>query len=352
MSWCKQLKPVWVCFILVGVAGSSVSVGATELGSCDPDTDPYACECPDELQDYERCSRLSESDLLNPADAQNYRSAIALQFYYDPETDHTEIHSDFSRINGGGILPIHKNGGYWRSYDELFDYMEVLLSSDAQDLICDGKELPRDGFFMTGQIFRWNQFDGTWAANQVQDPILAAISDANGDIWVDQDLVGFIDQLASGCQTKTDDIFTGTQCADAFDVVKPIPNQEVCQEFPDPTVGTDEYTERGTEQKGFEYRSDLGLGPATIDGVPTPEFRIGAIAFEKSEIVNSYYTASGNADSDEPARKYEEHETSNFLHAREYGVCGDGYAALGGERLTFKTSNGTAPTFDKCPDTL
>jgi hypothetical protein len=356
MSIRRLLRILAAHIFLVGGVVLGSSALAQEPGSCDPNEDPYECECPSALQDFETCERLSESELLNPAQVEDYREAISLNAIHNANLGVTEIHSDFSTINGGGILPIHDNNGHWESIEELWNYMEVLTNSDLMERLCNGEKIPPQGpGFMTGKIFRWNQFEGVWAENQVQDPILAAISDADGNIWIDEEFAANVARVATGCQTETDVVFTATQCSFLYEEGIPVPSRELCPEFPTSNEWyTEEYEVSETRQEDFHFEDTFELGPATIDGLPEPEFRIGFVEFEYSRIVDTYYSSSGNEISDDysPHPGEERGKPINKLSRGKPGVCGDGEAWLKEEKLFFKTSQGTAPNFYDCPDTL
>lgn len=350
---CLTLRKLVGPLVLVVTALSASTATAGELNYCDPTDDADKCECPESLNGYDSCKIIGESELINPANVAQYRQAIGLTSSWDSETGEMRIATDFSQLNGGGIVPIHENGGHWQSRAELQAYVEKLVGETVLKSYCEDGTLGHRTLDHSGDVARWDQEAGQWAHSQIPDPIWAAVSDAYGNVWIDEEVVAWLETELTGCQTKAQGDLAGTQCSDLLEWTYQNYRKVMCSEF-GPGTETRTMREMGTEQKDFYWQGRTSEKVAYQGSDGQTRFRYVLVRYDRSRISNTYYDNSG-AVSNPLVPHLAESSGDDYNKAtreRRDGVCGDGDASRGQYFVSFSTSAGTAPSHDMCDSTL
>jgi hypothetical protein len=352
MSKIDRQKVTLIAALLLMLSLSGTAV-AGELGYCDAEEDPDNCECPAQLTNHDSCTTIDAAELINPADVEAYREAIGLTPSWNERTGELQIEADFTNFNGGGILPLHENGGHWNSFGELHAYIDDLVGMSYVDEYCETGTLPHPTLMLNGTIARWDQSGDMWAEAQIPDPVWAAISDQLGRVWVDDELVAYWEMLFTGCDYEADGDLSGTQCSGTIYWTYEIDRRILCTEF-DPGMETWTANGMGTEQKDFIWKDSISETKAIKDDNGEVIGYIGVLVFyDRSDIHNVYYDSNGNAvNPNNPHKSPQLGSNYNRITSGEEGVCGDGIAEKSADRLDFMSMAGTAPHISECPQSL
>ncbi|QDG52314.1 hypothetical protein FIV42_16685 [Persicimonas caeni] len=93
------------------------------ISACDPNTDPYSCLCPAQLEEGTRCTAISSVDLATFDDPNNLPQGF-ISSTYDSATDRWTVVADMRTFNGGGLIP--QTNGDWATIGELQQFVSDL----------------------------------------------------------------------------------------------------------------------------------------------------------------------------------------------------------------------------------
>lgn len=193
-----------------------------------------------------------------------------------------------------------------------------------------------------------------WAPAQIQDPVWAAISDANGRIWIDGEVVKEISNKITGCHSDQSGQFSGEQCSGLLEWTSTNQRHVLCPAYGPGTV-TETTRKMGTKQHRFALGDSMTEWVSYEDSNGDTQFRKQLIHADAITISNVYYDTSGNAiNASKPHEGSAPKPTDEYYKAKSgpSGVCGDGWAKRGIEELDFLTSEGSAPSRSNCSNTI
>lgn len=154
---------------------------AVELGTCDPNEDPYGCECDPDLSQYGACYESSSDNWVSPDDPAALNNAANISSWYDETDEIWVVEADVSQLNGGGILPVPSNHGEWQSMDELQEYLSTLLDLPRDQ---ENGTLPEFRYIQNGTVARWDLDQSAWATHPVDNLVDASISGPDGEVYM------------------------------------------------------------------------------------------------------------------------------------------------------------------------
>lgn len=177
----RSIFTVAAVFLLLGtLSTTAMAQEGPIIAECNPDTDPYNCQCSEELAKYGSCTEIPVDTLISPDDPAELREAAEIQTEYNSEKEVYEITINAAGVNGGGVLPLNSNHGEWDSFDELTEYLSVLLGLPVLE---DGS-LPPYQIEQHGRIARYDQFNEQWAVSSPGQLVYSAITDGSGSIFI------------------------------------------------------------------------------------------------------------------------------------------------------------------------
>ncbi len=96
-----------------------------DITTCDPNTDPYGCNCPTSgLPSDERCTWAMTNQLVRFDDPTTVPTGDFITTTYDSNTGRYKVTVDLRTFNGGGLIP--QTNGTFSSIDQLQNYIAEL----------------------------------------------------------------------------------------------------------------------------------------------------------------------------------------------------------------------------------
>lgn len=174
---------------IVGLVLVCLLIGANSFALdpivCDPTTDAE-CVCPSGSV----CATSSVKNLTSPDDPQALRQLANINSVWNDTLGVFEVTVDATQLSAEGIMKLNSNGGKWDSSQELLDYTYELLGLSQECWDMD-RPFPPMMIDQTGVVTRYDQFTDDWASEHVPSLIFAAITDADGHIFIDGQQTGF-----------------------------------------------------------------------------------------------------------------------------------------------------------------
>lgn len=157
---------------------------------CDPDVDPYDCECPDDTEEGTRCSFAWIPYLETFEDAGAVDTSAFLTAHEDDQTGRWEVAVDLRNYNGGGLIP--QKNGEWESIEDLQQYVSTLTGVPVDP---DAKRLFNFDYTQLGYSRPVVRHEGVRAG--FNHFLLDVITDADGRITIDGHTIDLKSALAS-----------------------------------------------------------------------------------------------------------------------------------------------------------
>ncbi|MFP4598303.1 MAG: hypothetical protein ACLFVJ_08625 [Persicimonas sp.] len=180
---------------------------------CDPEEDPYKCECPDEpLPDGDRCTYASiHYDLDSFDELSEVNTEEFITTHYDSEEDRYTVIVDLRTYNGGGLIP--QGDGTWSSIEDLQKYIEELTGVPA-----DPKQRRLFNFDFIQLGYSTGVVDGEGIVNGFNHFLLDVITDRYGEITFDTGTYDLKELLADSTINVPEEFLinderTGEECA-------------------------------------------------------------------------------------------------------------------------------------------
>ena len=329
-----------LALLLTAFVGLPASASAIELGYCDPSEEE--CECsPSAAEGYDGCAVGGISEVTSTDDPLALRDALNLEVIgFNGETETVEIAYDASSFSSS-VLALNERRGHWESVEELDQYTNLLLYGTLEPDFPPA-EMCRAGqveiiFHQLGAIARVDPDLGNWTPYQTQNIVYAAISDEEGQVFVDGELIWDFDVIDNTCQTAEDGDFRGTQCSsvDRSPASGPL---LLCGE--DQPVAMRVFASTTIGDFGLQERQNRIV---IVQGYPQLQFYWLWVTADTARVDGTYYDGSGQ----QIGNKILGDPVSDVYARTEgksaSGTCGEGEAIRGKWEITPVTRAGTAP---------
>jgi len=181
---------------------------------CNPEEDPYECQCPSGESEYDSCYTTSADELISPDDPQVLREAAGITSSWNAEKEVWDVTIDATQLSAAGVIKLNSNNGQWNSLEELWSYIGALVGQDftVQDYNDDGiADLPPMHITQKGRTLRFSAAKGAWAPENSGSLLFDAISDAQGVIHIGDaslDLFSYSAGTCAGVDEKSFDTAT------------------------------------------------------------------------------------------------------------------------------------------------
>lgn len=253
---------------------------AQSLGTCTNGV----CQCTSqELDDYDSCTVTNK--VVDTLDPDQVRSATNLT--YSANGGEVLVETDIDGALGTVIL-VNGYDGDWPSLSALAGYLGDLMDlPTTPDLCYDLPGMLVAGYHQTGLIARWDPSTGTWANDQTQNVVLAAITDGDGDLFIDGVQV-MSARVATGtsCVTDSDGPLDATTCATVKS--QTINFEDFCNEGP--LIEPQTYYVAEGEQKDVKWNGKttvLDYSGSLSQG--TLEFEFKEVLADSIEVDANFY---------------------------------------------------------------
>lgn len=184
-------------FVVVSLLCVSNAV-ALDPVVCDPDTDAE-CQCPS----GSTCATSDVQDLTSPDDPAALRQLANINSVWNDNLGVFEVDIDATQLSAQGVMKLNSNGGKWTSSQELHNYVCKLLGLSQECWAMD-RPFPPMMIHQKGKVTRYDQFNEDWASAHVPSLIYAAITDADGRIFIDGQQEGLTWNPGYNCTTGGD----------------------------------------------------------------------------------------------------------------------------------------------------
>jgi hypothetical protein len=184
---------------------------------CDPNQNAE-CQCPSGSV----CSTSLAGRLTSPDDPNALRQLAGISSTWNGSLGVFEVSVDATQLSAEGVMKLNSNEGKWDSAEDLHDYVYELLGLSAECWEMD-RPFPPLMIEQKGVVMRYDQFSEDWASAHVPSLIYAAITDAEGRIFIDGQQTDFVWDPGYQCTTGGDAYdedsasgIVGRQCSTAI----------------------------------------------------------------------------------------------------------------------------------------
>lgn len=320
------------------------AASAIELSYCDESEED--CECsPEAAEGYDGCAVGDLGDVTPTNDPLELREALSLEVLgINDETGAVRVRTDVSSF-AASVLILNGRRGQWESREELEQYVNLLIYGTPEpelvpfDVCLGGLNIDLS---QRGAIARVDPEEGAWTSYQTQNFIYAAISDEQGRVFVEGELIWDFDLLHFPCQTAYDGEFRGTQCSTI---------ELSASSGPSAVCGEQELVPM--RSSAVTVLSDFGLETqqnltGIIPGESVTRFIWRRIIADRAFVHAYYYDGSGHQlGTIKLGDVVDDGHVANNPKPNVSGTCGGGTAHRAGYTITPVTRAGTAPS--TCP---